>query len=38
MSPRPNGPHAYRRMYGQFRAAEDALAPVSRALAGIHMG
>ena len=36
--PQAERAHAYRRMYSQFRAAEAALAPVSRALAGIDMG
>ncbi|CAB3813580.1 FGGY-family carbohydrate kinase [Achromobacter sp. ACM02] len=36
--PQAERAHAYRRMYRQFRAAEAALAPVSRALAGIDMG
>lgn len=35
--PQPDRSRAYRRMYAQFRAAEAALAPVSRALAGISM-
>jgi xylulokinase len=35
--PQPDRARAYRRMYAQFRAAEAALAPVSRALAGISM-
>ncbi|MDT4828300.1 Xylulose kinase [compost metagenome] len=35
--PQADRSRAYRRMYAQFRAAEAALAPVSRALAGISM-
>lgn len=35
--PQPDRTRAYRRMYAEFRAAEAALAPVSRALAGISL-
>ncbi|MBO9355392.1 carbohydrate kinase [Bordetella petrii] len=35
--PRPRQARAYRPLYAQFRAAEAALAPVSRALAGLQL-